>query len=271
MYIATINSHLHGNLDIQATGKLLRSNKDRGSVGNLYTTSYCNVAVQEVDEFKFIKLREMQSAFQTRISSHYLKIEHLRSQLLLKHKVLGKVRNPLISCDKFSTFNNFKPDKSTDDVDNMTLECENDNQKLKNEFKEIIDLMNDCMSPIYKFAHNNLLGPNSYVHKLYQSNMPINNGPISSKEKKSRSKNRKDNKQIEKVQEDEKFFVNLVFIANKFFFGIPIENLNILRRDLNIAAISKEFSLQMLHQRLFPSEEKSEVDHPSNKKKKKKE
>lgn len=75
--------------------------------------------------------------------------------------------------------------------------------------------------------------------------MPINNGPISSKEKKSRSKNRKDNKQIEKVQEDEKIFVNLVFIANKFFYGIPIENLNILRRDLNIAAISKEFSLQV--------------------------
>lgn len=56
MYIATINSHLHGNLDIQATGKLLRSNKDRGSVGNLYTTSYCNVAVQEVDEFKLVSL-----------------------------------------------------------------------------------------------------------------------------------------------------------------------------------------------------------------------
>ena len=50
---------------------------------------------------------------------------------------------------------------------------------------------------------------------------------------------------MEKVQEDEKFFVNLVIIANKFLFGIPIENLDILRKDLNIAAVCREFSLQV--------------------------
>ena len=54
LYIATLNSHLHGNHDTQATGKQLRSNKDRGSVGNLYMTSYCNVAVQEIDELKLV-------------------------------------------------------------------------------------------------------------------------------------------------------------------------------------------------------------------------
>ena len=81
--------------------------------------------------YRYIKLREIQSVFQTRLSSHLLKVEHLRSQLLLKQKVLGKVRNSLMSCDKFSALNKLKVHNHTDDVDNMTLECENDNQKLK--------------------------------------------------------------------------------------------------------------------------------------------